>query len=390
MHERNQLAFSLTELSASFAGCFLSESYIQAFFLLIGLSVSQISLYGTLCYAAGLISYVAFGLIRSSDSFYFRLFRLASFPMALLPLVLCAAPGLPGVYWMILASAFLYHLCGGLRSSALFCIIPSLFPRRYYGRLLARCATIGCALGAVISIVNALFVREQSMLSCQILFGVSMALYLTSALTSRIMRLSEPAERDARHPKTSLRDAFTAANARLLAPHLLRGVATGGYYYFMIASFQRMTMPGALQPLMVAVGVVGNVFGVYAFGWLEKRMTTGSQIFFANVLSALCGVLTAINASPWLFFALYFLYMSSNNLTANAVPAGVIYATPAEQLPFISSMRMLVMSGASCVMIPVWGKMMDLMPVWIVMLLCAAVHVSTGCIFHRQYTDPLK
>ena len=82
--------------------------------------------------------------------------------------------------------------------------------------------------------------------------------------------------------------------------------------------------------------------------------------------------------------------MTTNNLTANAVPAGVIYSTPMGDLPFISSMRMLVMSGASCIMIPVWGRLLNAIPVWLVMLFCAGVHIATGAIFRAQYRDPLK
>ena len=390
MHDRNQTAFSLNELGCAFAGCFMSESYVQAYLLLLGLTVRQISLYGTLCYAAALMSYVVFGLCRPREGGYFTLFRACAYPMILLPLALCLAPGLSARLPIILAAAFVYQVCGGFRSSSLFSIIPTLFPRRYYGRLLARCSTVGCALGAVMSIVNALFVKEHSLVSYQVLFGVSAALYLVSAFSIRLMRPTAPQEEETPLHRPSLRESMNARNLQLLVPHLLRGIATGGYYYFVVASFQRLTLPPSLQPLMVTVGVCGSVFGVYAFGRLEKRCRTGTEIFFSNIICALCGVLTALNRSPALFFLLYFTYMVTNNITANAVPTGVIYSTPMADLPFISSMRMLVMSGASCVMIPVWGRLMDLAPVWVVMALCAAVHVATGAIFRVQYKDPLK
>ncbi|MBO4297867.1 MAG: hypothetical protein J5998_03635, partial [Clostridia bacterium] len=199
MESKNQAAFSLTELGCSFAGCFMSESYIQAFFLLLGLSVRQISLYGTLCYAAALLSYVAFGLYRPGrdrDRAYFRMFRGSSLPMALLPLMLCLAPGIAFRYPLILVCAFIHQTCGAFRTASLFSIIPMLFPRRYYGRLLARCSTIGSALGAVVSIINALFVRSRSLASYEILFAVSACLYFGSALAIRLMRPGEPVEQE--------------------------------------------------------------------------------------------------------------------------------------------------------------------------------------------------
>ncbi len=391
MEQKNQTAFSLTELGCSFAGCFISESYVQAFFLLLGLSVRQISLYGTVCYASALLSYVAFGMYRPRNDSYFKMFKAASLPMLLLPLTLCLAPGISFRYPLILTAAFIYQTSGAFRTSSLFSIVPTLFPRRYYGRLLARCSTIGCALGAVISIFNALFVRSQSLTSYEVLFAISACFYLLAALSIRLMHPAEPTEQEA--PRTHgirMRESFTPRNLRLLVPHLLRGIAAGGFYYFVVTSFRRFTLPPSLQPLMITVGVCGSVAGVYAFGWLEKRARTGSQIFLANAVCAVCGVLTALNTSPVLFFILYFVYMLSNNLTANAVPAGVIYATPMEDLPFISSARMLAMSGASCIMIPVWGKLISVLPGWVAMAACGAVHVATGYIFKRQYTDPLK
>lgn len=392
MESKNQTAFSLSELGCSFAGCFMSESYVQAFLLLLGLSVRQISLYGTLSYAAALFSYVALGLYRPRGQSYFAMFNAASYPMLLLPLALCLAPGVSWRYPMILAAAVIYQMSGAFRSVSLFSIIPTLFPRRYYGRLLARCSTIGCALGAAVSLVNALFIRGHSLGSYKALFAVSACLYLAAALAIRMMHPAEPMEQEVVHTRSgSLRDSLTARNLQLLAPHLLRGVATGGFYYFVVASFRRFELPAALQPLMVAVGVCGSVAGVYAFGWLEKRrVRTGRQIFAANAVCALCGVLTALNTSPALFFLLYFAYMLTNNLTANAVPTGVIYSTSIQDLPFISSARMLVMNAASCVMIPVWGRMLNAVPAWTVMLACGAVHLLTGAIFRRQYTDPLK
>ena len=229
MEQKNQTAFSLTELGCSFAGCFISESYVQAFFLLLGLSVQQISLYGTVCYASALMSYVAFGLYRPRSDSYFRMFRAASFPMLLLPLTLCLAPGISFRYPLILAAAFIYQTCGAFRTSSLFSIVPTLFPRRYYGRLLARCSTIGCALGAVISIINALFGHSHSLTSYKVLFAISACFYLVAALAIRLMRPAESAEQEALHAHgIRLRESFTPRSLRLLVPHLMRGIAAGG------------------------------------------------------------------------------------------------------------------------------------------------------------------
>ena len=115
---------------------------------------------------------------------------------------------------------------------------------------------------------------------------------------------------------------------------------------------------------------------------------TGVEI--GNVVAGLCALLTAFNGVPVLFFALYFGYMMFNNVSAYAIPAGVVYSVPNEDLPFISSMRMLMMSVGSTVCIQLFSHLLAVGPAWWVMAISAAVYAAAGVIFKLQYTDALK
>jgi len=101
-------------------------------------------------------------------------------------------------------------------------------------------------------------------------------------------------------------------------------------------------------------------------------------------------VSTAFNSLPVMFFVLYFGYMAFKNLVDYAIPAGVMYSTPIEELPFISSMRMLMTSGGVTIFIPLFSNMLTAVPAWCVMLAGSMVFAAGGVIFKLQYTDALK
>ena len=178
--------------------------------------------------------------------------------------------------------------------------------------------------------------------------------------------------------------------AWILLPHLLRGIASGGFYYFVAVSMQRVTLSASGSSLIVTIGVIGSMMGSLAFMLLEKKLRTGTITLIGNLTAGVCAVLTAFNQSPVLFFALYFSYMLFNIMSGYAIPAGVVYSVPAEELPFISSMRMLMMSVGSMVCIQLFSLMLTSCPAWTVMVISAAIYAAAGVIFRIQYTDALK
>ena len=386
----NRTVFFFNEFFYTFGGSFMTESYVQAYLMLLGLSVGQISLYGTFSYAAALLSYAAFILYKPKNGSYFGMFRVSSLMIALLPAALFIAPEIPNALYLLLAAVFLYQLCIGLRASADYSVVPDLFPRKYYGKLMSRCGIAGSALGALVSVLNATLFKGAGLNSGRIQFAAAVVLYLTSAVCVRFFRPlpREKTEENAR--AVSFSSHFTLHNLYLLLPHVLRGVTNAGFYYYVIVSFSRFELPAELQPLMVTVGILGSACGCFVFGKMDKTLKTGKQILIANMVTAACALATAANGSAALFFILYFLYMLSSNVSNYAIPTGVMYLMPKEELPFISSARMLAMSGASCVLIPVWGSVLKILPSIGVMGLCAAIHVAAGVIFNFQLKDPLR
>ena len=386
----NRTIFFWNEFFYTFGANFMTESYVQAYLLLLGLTDGQISLYGTFSYAAAFLSYAAFILYKPANDSYFGMFRVSSLLITVLPAALFIAPVLSAPLYLLLAAVFLYQFCIGLRASSDYSVVPDLFSRKYYGKLMSRCGIAGSAMGALVSVLNATLFKGAGINSGRILFFTAVVLYLTGAVCVRFLKPIPHEKQEKAARSVSLASHFTLRNLYLLLPHLLRGVTNAGFYYYVIVSFSRFELPAQLQPLMVTVGIAGSACGCFVFGRMDKRIKTGKQILIANAVTAACALATAANGSAVLFFLFYFLYMLSTNVANYAIPTGVMYLISKEELPFISSARMLAYSGASFALIPVWGSVLNGLPALWVMGICAAIHVAAGVIFNVQLKDPLR
>jgi len=305
------------------------------------------------------------------------------------PLILAAAGLVPALVMSVLAGSALYQFMLGFRGSCDYSVIPTIMPRSRYGGLSSKCGLIGSGLAAVMSAVSASVVSGEHARSGYItIFMAAAAALLISALATRGYRPMQQEEQK-KAASAGVR-RFSAKSAWILLPHLLRGIASGGFYYFVVVSLSRVTLDAAGSSLIVTVGVVGSMAGCFTFMQMEKKLKTGTVTLIGNLMAGTCALLTAFNSSPTMFFVLYFGYMLFNNVSAYAIPAGVVYSVPAEDLPFISSMRMLMMSGGSMACIQLFSIALTSWPAWIVMAVSAAVYAAAGLIFKIQYTDALK
>lgn len=386
----NESIFLIVSVFYGLGTSFLSEGYVQAYLIELGMGVREIGLYGTLGYIAALASYALFSLYKPKGGDYLPMMFMAALSLMLFPLILAAAGLFPALSMIVLFGSALYQFMAGFRGSCDYSVVPRIMPRSRYGGLSGKCGLIGSALAAVMSAVSASVVSgEKAMAGYMTIFLGAGAALLISALAIRAYKPTPQEEKQAEEQKTKS-GRFTAKNAWILLPHLLRGIASGGFYYFVVVSLERVTLDAAGSSLIVTVGVVGSMMGCLAFMQLEKRLKTGTVTLIGNLMAGLFAVLTAFNTSPVMFFVLYFGYMMFNNVSAYAIPAGVMYSVAAEDMPFISSMRMLMMSGGSTIFIQIFAFALTGWPAWIVMTISAAVYAAAGIIFKIQYTDALK
>lgn len=249
---------------------------------------------------------------------------------------------------------------------------------------------IGSGLAALVSAVSASILSgADAMSGYMTIFLAAAASLIISAAAIRFYKPSLPAEEAAKKAEQKGK-RMSLHTAWILLPHLLRGISNGGFFYFVVVSMQRVTLPASGSSLIVTIGVVGAMLGCLLFMFMEKRMKTGTVVLIGNLVVCLCAVLTAFNTSAVMFFVLYLGYMMFNNISGYAIPAGVVYLIPAEELPFISSVRMLMMSIGTTVFIQVFSFVMTAWPAWTVMAIAAAVYAAAGVIFRIQYTDELK
>lgn len=393
----NENVFILNQVTYTCGANFLSDTYVQSYLVLLGLSVSQIGLYGTLSSAGALLAYFAFMFYKPARGSYFPSFLISSAALVIMPAALIAAPALSDgkvMLYVLFAAVLLYKFAMGIRGSADYSVVPSLFDRNFYGRILSFTGIIGSGMSAIMSALNLTLLKRTGIASCRVLFICSIALFVFSAVCIRFFHPYETPysveKPDASQRKSSLISHFTRRNLYLLLPHLLRGLTTAGFYYYMVLSMKACSLPDKLQPLIVIVGVLGSAAGCFVFGRLDRYIATGKQSLGGFLLTALCAVAACLNKSPVLFFVLYFLYMFAMGVSDYSIPAGVMYLVPGSELPFISSARMLAMTVSTMLMIPVWGKLAELMPAAVMMGICALIHIFNGVLFMILHTDPLR
>ncbi len=390
IHWDNETVFLIVSVLYGLGMSFLSEGYIQAYLMDLGMSVQQIGLFGTLGNAGALASYALFSFYKPRNGNYMTPMFIMALWLAVLPVMLALVSLVPQMAVVILLMSALHSFAQGFRASCDYCVVPTIMPRARYGNLSGKCGMLGSGLAALVSAVSAsLLSGADAMRGYMAIFAAAACALVVSAAAIRFYRPTMPAEETQK--KAAVKgNRLSLRSAWILLPHLLRGISTGGFYYFVVVSMQKVTLSASGSSLIVTIGVVGAMMGCVAFMALEKRAKTGTITLIGNLIAGLCAVLTAFNASPVMFFVLYFGYMMFNNVSAYAIPAGVVYSVPAEELPFISSMRMLMMSCGSTVCIQLFSLLMTVWPAWTVMAISAAVYAAAGVIFRIQYTDALK
>ena len=384
----NEKVFFATEFLYSFGSCFVSESYVQAYLIMLGWEVGRISTYGTISYAAALVSYLLFLLYKPQKG-YMPLFKISAFSLLLLPTALFLSSILSKTYVLLICVVFVFQLALGLRNSADYSLVPSLFPRMHYGRLMSLCGIFASAVGAAISLIHSLTSAGADADTSKLLFLGAAACFVLSALCVYLYKPMETTI-EISQKTDSLRSHLNKRNLVSLIPHFLRGVTTGGFYYYIVVSYTHFKMPPELQTLLICIGTVGSMSGCFVFGKVDKHLRTGKQILIANIMMSVCAVVTSINRSTVLFFVIYFAYMLFKNIADYAIPSSVIYQTPQSELPFISSARMFAMSGAGFLFIPIWGKIIELIPAYEAMTICGLIQLCAGILFFVQYKDTLK
>ena len=129
----------------------------------------------------------------------------------------------------------------------------------------------------------------------------------------------------------------------LLAPNLLRGVASGATTVVAIAALSRGYDEGVTS-VMVSVESVA-VFGAgFVFVLLARRLSSRSAILIGS-LPYLALPILLVRDNPTLLLAAYAVMMLGRNVVDNAVPSALIFAVPVEMAGQYNALRMVLHNG---------------------------------------------
>ncbi|MBO4297283.1 MAG: hypothetical protein J5998_00675, partial [Clostridia bacterium] len=184
---RNVILFYIVTTGYALACSFLTEGYIQAYLMDIGLDTMAIGVYGTCSQAAALLGYVLFLMYRPKErTGYVRGILRFGLPPCLLPVALILAGRFP--VWILYAGVALYQISTAMKASCEYSATPVLFPRARYGRITAQCGIIGAGLAALLSAVSAMLADGGAARLFSVSFAMALAGLLAASLPAALYR----------------------------------------------------------------------------------------------------------------------------------------------------------------------------------------------------------
>lgn len=388
---KNVSAFFISTIAMTIGTGFLSDGYIQSYMLEMGMDEMSIGLYGTFSMLAGLAGYYFFNCFhpRGSRS-YLGVIFFSGLLVCALPVLLITNAVLK-VALLLYVGCSLFQFARAIESSCEYCLAPLLFPRETYGDASAKCGMFGSAFALAISTICSVALTGFTITRrYSVTFLIALICQLCAVMARKRYMLLE---RNLDNAGTNVSDCFRLPlqqKIRLLLPHMLRGVATACFYYFVAVSVRKVSLSDFGQTAIVMTGVLGTMCGCFLFMRLQRHKQTGSIILWSNIICAMSAIMCCFIRTEIEFFLLYIIYMTTLAITCYAVPVGVLYSTEISQMPFVSSMRMFIMNGTSCLLMAPVAKLLSVYPAWITMVLGSVAYLLSGVIFCMQYTDIFK
>lgn len=391
---KNGKYYLLLMLAFTVVSGLCSEGYIQAYLIKSGVSSSGIGLYGSVYNAAALITYALCVGISPKKKGFRGKYLLSTLLIAFLPAALILSAFLP--QWVLvfaIVGGIIYSAAVSYRSTCEQAMMPYLFEREKAGMLTGNAGFIGGLIAiAVTTASSGVINRIGFPHGYSVIFGISLLFCAGVFLSGSRFRLSSADKADSAQKiryREILKKIFTKRYIRPLLPHFYRGLATAGMYFFMAVSLQNTHLSEGQITLSMAVSVAAAAVGNLSFVFLQRRINSGTITLAANIICSVMLIATAFNPYPALFFLIYFIYTMFNAISQVAIPFGVLGSTDNEDLPVISAMRMLLMSGTSAIFISLFGGLLNFIsPLWI-MGIAAFFFILCGAKFKLLFTDEL-
>ena len=395
----NKTLFVLSMLSYTTAVNLISNGYIQSFMLNLGLGTEDVASLGAVSTAFAMCAYLLFSIFRPKNGDYYKTMLINAFLMALYPACLLIS-GLFGgktALALILGGNALYCIFLAFKYSSEFTVIPRLFPRSEYGSVVGKSGSIGCLIAAAISLIGAAMISPESGNAAYIgFFAVAFLFMVLSAWFGtryKLIKNPEEAQESASHGGIQFRQLFERIRDRSflmrMLPHFLRGAGMAGIYYFPMVGMQRVALNAVQSGYLIVVGVAAQLMGNLLFARLCKRIRSGWLVLVPFGIEIACLLLVPFVDGVIGFLALYFVLLLFTCISDCAIPNGVLRSTASEDLPMISSLRMMACNGVNCILVMAFGRMIDVYP-FVTMLIAAAIYLAGGVMYFHHFRDQMK
>ena len=392
--KKNEKYYLILMLAYTVVSGLCSEGYIQAYLTKSGVPSAGIGVYGSAYNAAALITYaLCVGIAPKKPGFRGK-YLVSVLLMTALPALLLVSVFRPAVALPVaIAGGVIYSAAVAYRSTSEQAMLPYLFEREKAGTVTGNAGFIGGLIAIVVTTASSGLINRLGFPhGYSIIFTISIVFCAVTFCAGSLFRLSSE-DRKQTQQKIRYREIFqkifTRKYLHLLLPHFYRGLATAGMYFFMSISLRNTNLNEGQITLSMAVSVAAAAIGNLSFVFLQRRINSGTITLAANIICSVMLLLTAVNRLPALFFIIYFVYTMFNSISQVAIPFGVLGSTENDDLPMISAMRMLIMSGTSAIFIFLFGWLLNyISPIWI-MAAAAFFFVLCGFQFKGLFTDAL-
>lgn len=394
---RNKWNYLFAATLYTFAANFQSSGFATPFNVNdLGMSAFELSIASTVSAIASMVAYFLLSVCHMRNMK--RVMIVSSFLLCLSPLmsILFLFTGRTAlVIPLQCVIGAVFAVATACKSTCEYSITPLLFPRKDYGGMTAKCGIIGGIIAIGIGFVSTLFNQISSFQRYLLFFSIiTIGYFLSALLIFRYRTISNLEPKTAEEVKAPSKEKKNFSGNLLeklwmLLPHLLRGIVNVGFGYIMIIALKNFTFSATGQSMLVTISSAALLIACSGFMKIEKHMRSGLIILVSYVILALGGLLACTTKSEIVFLVVYCIYLMANHMKDYAIPVGVMYSVRMEDLPYISSVRMLVVSVAGLVLTTPVAALVDVKPI-LVISITSLLAIVTGAIFFIQYKDKYK
>jgi len=396
VNDRNLAFYFLYIVVVIASAGIMTEGYIQTYLLKLGFDARRISYFGFTSQISSIITFVVLSNFNPLKKNALRMYSLAVYCFLIQPACLACVGifgmGLQAAFILIIVMTAVLGFLSAFRSTAEYGLIRHLFKREQFGTVYGRAGITGGILAAGLSLATGAVISDAPFPTGYIIIFIISGTFMAAAGTFTLffVRKTTDAGDTAANVKysTVLRVILDKKYYIFLFPFLLRGVSIACFYFIMPAVLRRITLTGRDMTAYIAIGVLSSTVGYFLFLKLQRKVRLGLLAFAANAVFSACVIYVCFCESVPVFFVFYALFIAADLVAIMAMVTGIMHTVPVEDLPMITSVRMLLTTGVSSVVIIYLGNIFDAVSPAYIMLVGGVLYTFIGFMFWKNFRNP--